>query len=309
MICRICNLEILNNPIEVKDRMGTLESFSYLECNHCGCLQIEQCPKDISLYYQNYYTDKKAAIALSMQKNILWKIRALISFNGGYPIIDLISPNTILKWANIAKIKRSNKILDVGCGSGDILYEFHKHGFKNLSGIDPMLIKKNLPNRIKFQRATVFDINERFDFIMLNHTFEHIWEQDRTLRKINEILKENGTLMIRIPIKNKAFEEFKENWYQIDAPRHFYLHSPDSLKLLYERNGFEMFHSFYDSTFMQFVGSLEYKNNIDFNSTSAYRYSKSSELFSKYELELLKEKAVKYNKENHGDQAVFFFRK
>ena len=36
---------------------GTRDSFTYLECSNCGCLQIKQVPDDLSKYYpDNYYS-------------------------------------------------------------------------------------------------------------------------------------------------------------------------------------------------------------------------------------------------------------
>ncbi len=45
-------------------------------------------------------------------------------------------------------------------------------------------------------------------------------------QQIFHLLKDGGVCEIAIPVvPNLAFELFRENWYQLDAPRHTFLHS------------------------------------------------------------------------------------
>jgi SAM-dependent methyltransferase len=285
------------------------EKFEYFECEECGCLQILNKPLNMDNYYANYYTSNKKSIQIDLIRKAGWKIRAIFCQSGLYNLISRLSYNSILHWAHSAGIKFNSRILDVGCGSGDILVDFRNHGFKNLSGIDPMLNQEIEHEGINLKRLDIFSVEEKYDFIMFNHSFEHIWNQAQTLKKAAELLNENGVIMIRIPVNNQAFKDFGEYWYQIDAPRHFFLHSIKSLNILVKKLNLKNHGHYFDSTFMQFVGSIEYQNGLRYNSSSAYRKGNKKSLFSQKKIEEYKERAASYNRQGLGDQGVFFFKK
>ena len=74
--------------------------------------------------------------------------------------------------------------------------------------------------------------------------------------KISKILSENGVCIIRIPVKTKyIWNCYSVNWVQIDAPRHFFLHTLKSFELLVEKSGLSIQDVIFDSTEFQFWGS------------------------------------------------------
>jgi SAM-dependent methyltransferase len=306
--CRICEfVDKLNEEFLVKEMMfGTNQMFNYFMCSNCGCLQISDLPENINLYYQDYYTDYVKWNKISFLKRILWQLRSLISNYKIYSFIEKVRPNNILKWKNIAGIKMDSKILDVGCGSGDILYEFRKHGFRNLTGID-INLKENIRNGgIDLFRRSIFEMERKFDFIMFNHSFEHIWEQHETLEKAKNLLEENGVILLRLPVINAAFYIYRENWVQIDAPRHFYIHSLNSINILCNQHGLNIFHKYFDSSEFQFAGSEQYKLNIPLNANNSYYKNPSDSIFTKKDIEYYRKEAVLLNKEEKGDSVVLF---
>ena len=312
MNCIICNYDILlNDKLIVKEMMfGTQEEFEYYQCRNCEALQIKALPNNISKYYENYYTQKKDYVQISNVKKLFWIVRSNLALTRLYPLIEFFRYNSILHWAHISKINKNSGILDVGCGNGDVLFEFSKHGFKNLYGIDPNLIFIKSPN-LKLEKNDLLSYNSKskFDLIMFNHSFEHIHEHHVTLKKALSLLSDQGTIMIRIPVINKAFEIYKENWVQIDAPRHFIIHSLKSMNLLCENNGAEVYNHFFDSTAVQFIGSEQFKNGISSYAINSYKTDLNKSIFTKNDIKKYEAKAKKFNKEGLGDQAVFFIRR
>jgi len=290
--------------------LASLDEFEYFECNFCGCLQIKYIPNNINRYYESYYTKNKKIQPISKFRKYLWGIRRIGYLSIFHKLFKLISPNSILEWCKVANIKKNKKVLDVGCGNGDILYEFSKHGFNNLYGTDPLLPEETINrDNINYYKGNFKNLNwGSFDFIMMNHSFEHIEEPNQILEGVVKILKKDAILMLRIPIKNKAFETYKENWYQLDAPRHFYLHTPKSVHLLAKKYNLKLLKTIYDSTFMQFIGSIEYSKNIYYNSPEAFRNNPSKSIFDENEIEKYKKLANSYNKKKLGDQAAYFFK-
>jgi len=312
MNCVICYQDISAcQKLIVKEMMfGTQEEFEYYQCGNCGALQIKSVPQNISKYYENYYTAKKDYVQITALKKFLWIIRRKLALTKLYPIIKFLSYNSILHWANISGINKNSNILDVGCGNGDVLFEFSKHGFKNLYGIDPYLKSSSLTT-INLERSDLLSYNSKlkFDLIMFNHSFEHIYEHHKTLKKALELLNGNGVIMIRTPVVNKTFELYRENWVQIDAPRHFIIHSLKSMNLLCAKNEAEVFNYFFDSTSFQFLGSEQFKRGISSYAANSYKTDLSKSIFSNEDIKKFEKMAKKFNKECLGDQCVFFIRK
>ena len=88
-------------------------------------------------------------------------------------------------------------------------------------------------DEITLKTGTIFDIAGQFELIMFHHCFEHMEQPFGILEKVYSILRDkNSYCMIRIPISTcYAFERYNENWVQLDAPRHFFLHSPNSMEI------------------------------------------------------------------------------
>ena len=107
--------------------------------------------------------------------------------------------------------------------------------------------------------------------------------------------------MIRVPIASSyAWEFYREHWYQIDAPRHFYLHSLSSMGLLAEQSGLAVHEVVYDSTVDQFRTSEMYRRGVR---------SLKDAGFSKAQVRAWNRSAARLNREGRGDQAVFYLRK
>jgi hypothetical protein len=102
-----------------------------------------------------------------------------------------------------------------------------------------------------------------------------------------------------------AWERFGTDWVQLDAPRHYYLHSIKSLVLLANRAGLDLASIEYDSTGFQFVGSELYRRQIPLRESDGA----PSRLFTGKQLRQFEADARRLNRLGRGDQAVFCFRK
>jgi 2-polyprenyl-3-methyl-5-hydroxy-6-metoxy-1,4-benzoquinol methylase len=103
---------------------------------------------------------------------------------------------------------KDSKILDYGCGFGQIIEALKKEGFANLYGVD---IEKNAIDYClnKYLNVKEIDLinhtnpfNERFDIIMLLHVIEHIPKHEiiDTLSFIKkDFLAKDGKLLIAVP--------------------------------------------------------------------------------------------------------------
>lgn len=317
MVCKICNNSENNKEFKIREMMfGVRDEFTYFECSKCGCLQIAKIPKNMVKYYpSNYYSFKKNLSNNNFIKQIFKRKRDEYAlFKKGFigKVIYRKYPNYIFDMVGIMKIYYNSSILDMGCGAGNLLYSLNKMGFKNLVGVDPYIDEDIIDGNIKILKRTINNLpnNKKFDLIISNHSFEHISNQLEILVKISKILSENGACLLRMPTKTKyIWDQYGINWVQIDAPRHFYLHSIKSFKLLVEKSGLKLNDIIFDSTEFQFWGSEQYKQNIPLKAKNSYSVNPEKSIFTKEQIVKYKKLAKELNKNGQGDQAAFILKK
>jgi SAM-dependent methyltransferase len=153
-------------------------------------------------------------------------------------------------------INKTNKVLDVGCGSGFFFYPLKTLGY-DVRGADPFNTEEiNYKNGFIVYNQYINQITDKYDFIFLNHSFEHIPEQAQTLSDLKKVLAPHGKIIIRIPLSDSyCFDHYKESWWQLDPPRHLYLHSKKSMNTLCSQKGLKLDQIIYDSTRAQFLHS------------------------------------------------------
>jgi len=312
MKCRICNNDKENHCYEVKEMMfGDRGVFRYFQCAMCHCLQIEEIPSDMAPYYPDSYYSFESLAKRNFISRYLTNLRNKYAvFNKGIIGKFLYSkyPNISLRSLSNIKINLNSHVLDVGCGSGRLLFSLANIGFNNLLGVDPFnKVDIQYDNGLRINNETIHDVQGDWDLIMFHHSLEHIVDQQETLKKAANILKPGGTCLIRIPtVSSFAWKHYGTCWVQLDAPRHFYLHSIKSMKILAGKTGFKVYKVTYDSTARQFYDSEQYKMGFPLLDSRSYNQNPSGSLFSKAEIAAFAKKAEKLNMEDQGDQAAFF---
>ncbi len=313
--CKICN-NIKNNYIlKVREMyFGTREEFEYMECSNCGCLQLINSPKDYSVHYpKNYFTfNQKHENKIKSLLN-RFRDKAAMGENSLLGTILLKkygSPVYVDRMKN-AGISLKDSILDVGCGRGILLHKMKESGFENVIGIDPFIDKTiEYKNGLKILKKDFYEMDGLYDLIMFNHSFEHMENPVEVMKKSNELLKLNKTLLIRIPVADSyAFKHYRNNWSSLDAPRHLYLHTKNSIKILAEQSGFEVKKINYDSRSWQLWGSEQYSKNISLLDERSYYTNPQKSIFTKNQIDQFEKKTIELNKNGEGDQAEFYLQK
>jgi len=285
---------------------GYRDRFDYFQCSTCKCLQIAEIPSNIEKYYPPHYysfTPKQR----KFQKNPV--DRALRRLKDHYTVFDngvfgrlvsTLSPNK--KLAPLAKIglTKDSRILDVGCGDGWRLYALREIGFRNVLGIDPYIHDDiTYENGVRVLKQSVHDVRGEWDLIMYHHSFEHVPDPVKDLQTVSRLLPAGGCCLIRVPtVSSYAWEQYRECWVQLDAPRHYTLPSVESMNILADKTGFHVRTVVFDSTKDQFEGSERYKRGLPLAS--------QEQIFTPSQIRQWKHQAKKLNKENRGDQAAFY---
>jgi 2-polyprenyl-3-methyl-5-hydroxy-6-metoxy-1,4-benzoquinol methylase len=290
---------------------GLDESFDYLECSKCGCLQIKEIPQDMGKYYpyKNYYSFEKNNLNF-LKNKMTTKIYEYYLFRNSFlgKILSKYYPNDFFSILGDLKLNRNSKILDVGCGSGEFLYSLNELNFKKLLGIDPYLTKEVHGKKMSIIKKNINQLskNKKFDFIFFKHSFEHIANPLETLNQVENHMCKNGKCIISIPLKtNYIWNTYGVNWVQIDAPRHLFLYTEKSFKVLLDKTTLKLQKKVFNSNEFQFWGSEQYKNKIYLESFISYKNNPKKSIFSKKQIERFKTKARELNKNEEGDQAIF----
>lgn len=324
MDCRICGNAAGNKCYEVREMMfGTHETFTYYQCGKCECLQIAEIPTDVSRYYPaNYYSyssPKTLQVSTGLLKTFIRRslVRHVIERKGILGQILSVFPSSHywniegLRKLSHAHITRNSRILDVGSGVGTFLQRLRAAGFENLLGIDAYIENAiEYENGLKIDKKSIADVDTQWDLVMFHHSLEHFPDQFETLRAAERLLTDGGTCLVRIPtVSSFAWEHYRVNWVQIDAPRHFYLHSIQSVKRVVEKVGLRLDKVLYDSNDFQFWGSEQYLEGIPLKSERSYAENPARSIFSAGDIKAFKKRARTLNRQERGDQAAFYLKK
>lgn len=138
--------------------------------------------------------------------NIEWLKR----FDNKYPPEDYkfsCRHQLFVKLINKFVPNKEAKILDVGCGLGDLLLLLRKDGYQNTVGIDHSQIavnicRKNGFNVIKASLAEELPIeirSNKWDVIILGDILEHIYVPVQVLLQLRTLLTDDGKIIVSVP--------------------------------------------------------------------------------------------------------------
>ncbi len=206
-------------------------------------------------------------------------------------------------WIRKKEINFNSRILDVGTGAGRKLLSLQRSGFRDLTGIDPYIEGDMIfDNGVKILKKDISEIDGKFDYITLHHSFEHMPDPANVAGHLSRLLDSSGVIVIRIPVADcHAWYKYGEYWVGLDAPRHFFIHTRRSIEILLNKTDLRIDDVIFDSGPLQFMRSEKYKRGMI--------QSAPDDIFSKEEIEQYSREAEMLNRTGKGDMACFYLKK
>jgi ubiquinone/menaquinone biosynthesis C-methylase UbiE len=143
------------------------------------------------------------------------------------------------------KIKTTDRVLEIGCGGGQILAFFRRSDFHFIAMDIPVKNLKRIHQQASFPISSVAgDIfylpfaAKSIDVIILSEVLEHLADPEAALHEIYRVLKNSGVLLLSTPYKEKIQYHLCIHCNKL-TPAHAHLHSFDRRKLqvMLEKSG------------------------------------------------------------------------
>jgi 2-polyprenyl-3-methyl-5-hydroxy-6-metoxy-1,4-benzoquinol methylase len=139
---------------------------------------------------------------------------------------------------------RGGKVLDVGCGSGELVDRLKQLGWA-AKGIDPdpraVEQARSLGRAVERAGVETLDrIPETFDAVTMIHVIEHVYHPMTVLKRVLGLLKPGGKAVIVTPNAGSLCSRFfGRHWRGLEPPRHLQLFNKQTLQQALNEAGFK----------------------------------------------------------------------
>lgn len=300
--CTFCGSAYVKTWQVSERRYGTNEIFHVGECAACPALILLDPPDDPGSYYPADYPS--FSIQRPTWRRSLRRLRNRLLLGRHGPVARLVGrvrPHAATRFLDRTGTTPRTRVLDVGSGAGALLEDLALAGFTHLVGVDAYIPASIDGAGYRVVKGTLADVDEQFDLVMFHHSLEHMRDQRSALAAAARVLAPKGWCVIRVPVfPSAAWDTFHEHWFQLDMPRHEYIHSVNSLVRLAAESGLKFEGVEYDSTVHQFAGSEGYRRGLKLRATNSF--------FPRDQMRVWERQVKEINAAGRGDQAIFYFR-
>lgn len=209
MNCKICGSEKSHILTKLCSNMNIMGPFfsnkesSVVTCEKCGnvYIDIDADQGAFTTYYSSEYSKSLSYF------EVFGREEAKKYYEG-------------IKERILKHIPRDSCVLEIGGGIGELAEYLLKSGFTDITVMEPSERCIGLCNEkgIKTILCDCMNVSEKlyntFDFIIINHTLEHILDFDEVLINARKMLKDTGYMYIEVPDADQyAGTDFVPYWF------------------------------------------------------------------------------------------------
>ena len=229
--CPMCGVYVFNPKHSLSDRLykTTDEVFRIVECRGCGLLRLDPRPEEDKM--EMYYPDRYWVYG-GTRKGLAGIYRSFV----------LRDHLRFVKKAVKRMGKKQARILDIGCGAGDLLGALRKLGHAGIGlDISESALKSAAELQVPGVRADYDEppfADGSFDVVSMFHVLEHVPDPDYAIAVAVRLLNPNGRLVVQVPNADcMQYAILGRFWIGLDVPRHTYAYRRLDLEQLFQRNG------------------------------------------------------------------------
>lgn len=264
--CPLCGSTHLVSEKLYIDRYVSGEKFTLVRCTRCDFLFTQNFP-DQSII-GNYYESKDYISHSDTHKGVVNSLYHQVRkwmINRKFNIL-----RTALKNNNLEIL--SPRLLDVGTGTGYFSYSMQKRGWNVTATEANESARKFALNKFNFKISSIDILDDfkpkSFEVITLWHVLEHIQDLHQSIDRFNELLVDNGLLVLALPnhSSNDA-KHYNDEWAAYDAPRHLWHFVPETLQMLANQHGFEVVKKYampFDAYYVSMLTEKELHHRMPF---------------------------------------------
>ena len=229
--CNLCGSTQARELYTAKDHLSNSdEVFSICECVGCGVLRTLPAmgSAELARYYPTDYWGEESAPSQKWINSSQFEKTQFLSRCG----------------------LRSGTILDVGCGAGYFLRALDPNKWDRYGveiGEQASRAATAALGSGRIFTGTLIEsqwADEAFDVVIFWSALEHTNEPRANLLETRRILKRGGTLIVQVPnAASYQARAFGGLWSALDAPRHRYHFTRQTLGRLLPETGFEVYRS------------------------------------------------------------------
>ncbi|MGH8157915.1 MAG: class I SAM-dependent methyltransferase [Rhodanobacter sp.] len=264
-VCRGTARELLQQDLVDNAFFVAPGRWMLYRCTHCHSAYLDPRPSEASIgkAYGDYYTHNADGPRTPSDKpGIVRHLKRALTngyVNARYgtqrqpasrvgvwlaKVLPLRRQKRDAEFRFLPKPQPGQKLLDIGCGNGDFLFNARDAGW-DVAGVDPdpaaVAAAKQRGLDARVGSVGLFaDEPGVFDAISLSHVLEHLHEPVPFIQAVHRLLKPDGALFIDTPnIESRGAQRWGRNWRGLETPRHLVLFSRTGLISLLQAAGFE----------------------------------------------------------------------
>ena len=210
-----------------------IDRFRHVRCRECGMVYTN--PRLREEITHDLYNDRAYDES--------YKIKLIPSIDYRRNVL------AINKYKQISEhFDKPGEVLDIGCGLGELLSIFRENNW-DCTGIEFNEFASNYARtsfNLNIVNKSIYEFGgtDKYDLIMLWGVLEHFYDPLKILKKINELLKDDGILVLEVPSGDSVLVRYFEQNPQsvdriIEGDRHIMLFSVRGLMEMTEKAEFQ----------------------------------------------------------------------
>lgn len=218
-LCAACAAPCAGNEFRARSVLdGTHGTFK--RCERCGSLRTAELI-DYDRFYQS---------------------RASTNFpEVGYPLLIKLKQRYLQQTLRslLSPVPLQSRILDYGCGGGELANAICDLGFSDVSACDVQgTPPPTLSAQVPYFTPESIRPGDVFDLILMRHVLEHVEDPVALLTGLSHRLSSSGRIMIEVPSVRSIFRIFLgSRWPGYFFPYHVHVFSAQGLTKLAVRSG------------------------------------------------------------------------